>query len=82
MAVVNSSPRSIEIEELFERLNSLSPTEMAQALYHLEFHQKYSATLGIRTPVEENDATLLMFSRGLKNEIESISAKRAAAPPT
>lgn len=60
-----------EVIELMERLDEIAPHEMAQALYHIEslkeFPQLFNPSL-----LREGEESRIYFSRGLKQEIESI----------
>ncbi len=60
-----------EIQSLMERIKGIKPVEVAEALSTLESHKNFSQVSSY-CMASSMDQTKLFFSRGLKNEIESI----------
>ena len=60
-----------EVQALMSRLLDIEPMEMAKALYNLESRKTFSY-LYLYSPDGDEVQTDLMFSQGLKDEIESI----------
>ncbi len=60
-----------EVQNLFSRLVDIGPQEWAEALLHLESFQNHFG-LFLKLPLSCLDGSKLYFSRGLKDEIESI----------
>lgn len=63
--------KATEIEDLLSRLHDIEPEEMAKALFTLEFHNTLGNVLAKSSSVF-SDQSELFFSRGLKDEIQSI----------
>jgi hypothetical protein len=70
-----------EVEILLSRLKGITPTEMASALCFLELHEnfkkKHSPALVRPMFGEGEDLSQVLFSRGLKSEIQVIYAELA-----
>ena len=67
----------MDIEALLNRLQGICPTELAQALYTLEFHQNFSQTFSKYLQETDPDSTTLYFSRGLRQEVQAIYLEMA-----
>ena|SRR5215831_1034516 len=62
----------IDIKDLVTRLQDLCPQQMAKALYTLEFHKKLNTTFRTHIHWSNQFPTDLYFSRGMKQEIQTI----------
>jgi hypothetical protein len=60
-----------EIRALMGRLTEMEPRELAEALFHLESFKDFPQIF-TNVSRRSQDQTKLYFSRGLKNEMESI----------
>ncbi len=65
-----------EVESLLNRLKGITPNEMANALCLIELHENFKKKMSPRLAhhvMEDNsELTKLLFSRGLKSELELI----------
>jgi hypothetical protein len=70
LVTIQPSPDD-QVAALLGRLQDINPADMAQALCTLEFHNKINDFFPCGAAVQM-DQTKLYFSRGLKDEVQSI----------
>jgi len=63
--------KDTEVETLLTRLNDIEPKDMAEALFVLEFHKELGQVVA-RCTNAESDHSQLIFSRSMKDEIQTI----------